>query len=168
MEERQVGRIEEIDLELAELRDELEAVEGTETEVYSRIVGYYRSLRNWNRGKRAEFGERVTFAVAERPEARRIPLETEESEQSAPVGEPVRYELFVRDSCPNCPSMKAAAAQLEVAGRLIDVDSESGLRRAGELSIYATPTIVFFDAAGAEISRSSSVADIAANSVAVV
>lgn len=38
-----------------------ESVEGTPTEVYTRIVGYYRSLKNWNRGKRSEYNERQTF-----------------------------------------------------------------------------------------------------------
>ncbi|TVR85142.1 MAG: ribonucleoside triphosphate reductase [Spirochaetaceae bacterium] len=39
---------------------------GKETEVYSRIVGYYRSLKNWNNGKRNEFAGRRTFVVNER------------------------------------------------------------------------------------------------------
>ncbi len=30
-------------------------------EVYSRIVGYFRPVHNWNQGKRAEFEDRVTF-----------------------------------------------------------------------------------------------------------
>lgn len=34
-----------------------------ETEVYARIVGYYRAVRNWNNGKREEFNERKMFAV---------------------------------------------------------------------------------------------------------
>jgi len=34
---------------------------GAEAEVYSRIVGYYRSVRNWNRGKQEEFGIRKLF-----------------------------------------------------------------------------------------------------------
>ncbi|MGM0595566.1 MAG: anaerobic ribonucleoside-triphosphate reductase [Myxococcota bacterium] len=29
-----------------------------ETEVYSRVVGYYRPVRNWNKGKRNEFSQR--------------------------------------------------------------------------------------------------------------
>ncbi|SIP87750.1 ribonucleoside-triphosphate reductase class III catalytic subunit [Alkalispirochaeta americana] len=36
---------------------------GEEAEVYSRIVGYYRSLKNWNKGKRAEFSERETYQI---------------------------------------------------------------------------------------------------------
>jgi anaerobic ribonucleoside-triphosphate reductase len=33
-------------------------------EVYSRIVGYFRPVQNWNEGKRQEFNERVTFNTA--------------------------------------------------------------------------------------------------------
>ncbi len=34
-----------------------------ETEVYSRVVGYLRPVKQWNDGKRAEFGMRKTFNV---------------------------------------------------------------------------------------------------------
>ena len=30
-------------------------------EVYSRIVGYFRPVNNWNNGKKQEFSERVEF-----------------------------------------------------------------------------------------------------------
>ncbi|MCR4419198.1 MAG: ribonucleoside triphosphate reductase [Clostridia bacterium] len=36
---------------------------GSECEVYSRVVGYYRPVRRWNAGKQAEFRDRRTFAV---------------------------------------------------------------------------------------------------------
>lgn len=32
-----------------------------QTEVYSRIVGYYRNVKNWNTGKKQEFKERKTY-----------------------------------------------------------------------------------------------------------
>ncbi len=35
-----------------------------ETEVYSRVVGYLRPVKQWNNGKRAEFDQRKTFKVA--------------------------------------------------------------------------------------------------------
>ncbi|HZJ89206.1 MAG TPA: ribonucleoside triphosphate reductase [Bacilli bacterium] len=38
---------------------------GSETEVYSRITGYYRPLQNWNDGKQAEFKERKEYKVTE-------------------------------------------------------------------------------------------------------
>lgn len=34
---------------------------GEESEVYSRIVGYYRPVQNWNHGKKSEFAERTAY-----------------------------------------------------------------------------------------------------------
>lgn len=45
------------------LKDQLKNVKGTETEVYTRIVGYYRSVKNWNNGKRAEFHKRSHYSL---------------------------------------------------------------------------------------------------------
>jgi ribonucleoside-triphosphate reductase len=36
---------------------------GEETEVYSRVVGYLRPVRQWNRGKQQEFKLRKTFSI---------------------------------------------------------------------------------------------------------
>ncbi len=36
---------------------------GAETEVYSRVVGYLRPVKQWNKGKREEFRKRKTFVV---------------------------------------------------------------------------------------------------------
>src|SRR3989338_11412517 len=35
---------------------------GKETEVYSRIVGYFRPVKQWNNGKREEFKDRLEYA----------------------------------------------------------------------------------------------------------
>ncbi|HMA65713.1 MAG: ribonucleoside triphosphate reductase, partial [Fibrobacterota bacterium] len=55
---------------------------GQETEVYSRIVGYYRPVKNWNDGKRAEYGDRKEFVINESTIAPEIvvldPLTTEQ------------------------------------------------------------------------------------------
>ena len=50
-----------IDAEIARTKEALANVKGTETEVYARIVGYYRSVRNWNKGKRDEYDHRKMF-----------------------------------------------------------------------------------------------------------
>jgi len=34
-----------------------------ETEVYSRVVGYFRPVQNWNAGKKQEYKERINFGV---------------------------------------------------------------------------------------------------------
>jgi len=36
---------------------------GRRTEVYSRIVGYYRPVKNWHRGKREEVIQRKEFKI---------------------------------------------------------------------------------------------------------
>lgn len=33
------------------------------TEVYSRVVGFFRPVQQWNKGKREEYKERKTFKV---------------------------------------------------------------------------------------------------------
>jgi len=35
----------------------------TKTQVFSRIVGFYRPTSQWNEGKLAEFGDRKVFKV---------------------------------------------------------------------------------------------------------
>ena len=60
--------IETINDELAHLKTELLNVKGTRTEVYTRIVGYYRSIKNWNKGKREEYNYRVPFSSLVREE----------------------------------------------------------------------------------------------------
>ncbi|PIU49645.1 MAG: ribonucleoside triphosphate reductase, partial [Desulfobacterales bacterium CG07_land_8_20_14_0_80_52_14] len=35
-----------------------------ETEIYSRVVGYLRPIKQWNEGKQAEYHMRQTFKVA--------------------------------------------------------------------------------------------------------
>jgi len=59
--------VQEINTEIDVLTEQLANVKGRTTEVYSRIVGYYRSINNWNNGKRTEFDMRVTFDVPENP-----------------------------------------------------------------------------------------------------
>lgn len=44
---------------------------GRETEIYSRVVGYYRPVKSWNKGKQEEFKLRKTFILALK-ERRRI------------------------------------------------------------------------------------------------
>jgi len=34
---------------------------GADTEVFTRIVGYYRPVSKWNKGKQAEYADRLTY-----------------------------------------------------------------------------------------------------------
>jgi ribonucleoside-triphosphate reductase len=53
----------EIIVKLGELEAKLQGVKGTECEVYSRIVGYFRPVKQWNNGKQEEFAERETYVA---------------------------------------------------------------------------------------------------------
>ena len=55
--------VQDIDREIAALEAKYTEVEGTQTEVYTRIVGYFRSDANWNKGKREEYNYRKTFSL---------------------------------------------------------------------------------------------------------
>ncbi len=37
-------------------------------EVYSRVVGYFRPINQWNRGKQEEFRERKVYKLEKTPE----------------------------------------------------------------------------------------------------
>ena len=39
---------------------------GAECEVYSRVVGYLRPVKQWNKGKKQEFKDRKIFKINER------------------------------------------------------------------------------------------------------
>jgi hypothetical protein len=164
-----------IEARIAQLRGELAQVEGTPTEVYSRIVGYYRSVRNWNAGKRQEYDERLVFrfpeeaeaakAVAEAPaEAMaRAPSEPRASasdnvraaEVSAPDGALVRDGIlvFTKEHCPNCPPVKNLVVSSGIKAVFIDAEGEEGLALARDHGIMATPTVLGFDAEGRESFR---------------
>ena len=53
-----------IDAEILKHQVEFSKVKGTKTEVYTRIVGYYRNVDNFNIGKKEEYRERIEYAPA--------------------------------------------------------------------------------------------------------
>jgi len=55
--------VEQLNAKIAVLKNEIDSVKGTECEVYARIVGYYRSVKNWNAGKAEEYKYRKNFEV---------------------------------------------------------------------------------------------------------
>lgn len=155
-----------------------EGRESAPPEIYSRIVGYYRSLVNWNHGKREEFTTRTTYAGWEQsiaPEDREHPVtaiastapETADKSTAMPEiiapgsgTEALRVTYFYQERCANCGAMgralETAVADpccLEV--QRIDVAAPQGFEQAAAAGITATPTLIVHDAAGAELWRTS-------------
>lgn len=161
--------IEEIDREIAETKAALQDVHGTETEVYARIVGYYRAVRNWNKGKRDEYNLRKMFVYTgtEYPRSKDLIDETEDSgqvitEKTVTTENVEHYEFFMRKTCPNCPPVKNYMANLSMSGSSIDVDTDDGLRQAAEKGVFSAPTVIFYDASGNETGRAHNVEELEA------
>jgi hypothetical protein len=49
--------------EIKRLEEELKNIKGTKCEVWSRCVGYFRPVKDWNPGKQEEFKERESFKI---------------------------------------------------------------------------------------------------------
>jgi ribonucleoside-triphosphate reductase len=157
--------LEEVEHDLARARKDLESVEGTPAEVYSRIVGYYRSVRNWNRGKREEYGERRLYDLPRLDKSGRAatPATAESVDEcSGAAGESARVLLFWRPACPACPSAKEAAGRLGIPVDLVNADTETGFAEAMRRNVRATPTAIFLSPEGTEIGRAQDPRSIAA------
>ena len=174
MEKRSLAQIEQ---EIEETKAALKDVHGRETEVYARIVGYYRAVKHWNKGKRDEFDQRKMFtleaskeyniteadknsAAANTKKAVSSPVNTES--RIVTDTQSVTYELYTRKTCPNCPPVKAFMEDLELPGRNIDVDTKDGLAEAAKKGIFASPTVIFYNAAGIETARCHNVEELEA------
>jgi hypothetical protein len=162
--------VQEIDNEISRLKEELENVHGTETEVYTRIVGYFRAVDNWNRGKKEEYGDRRTFVMnmtgieekALFANAVTPVLHDHESldECSAGPGEISYYKLFTSQFCRNCPPVKDYVKNLSMKGEELDVSTDLGINASRKYDILSTPTVVFFDKNDQMIARANTVEEI--------
>ena len=163
--------LEQVEQEIAETKAALNDVHGTETEVYARIVGYYRAVKHWNRGKRDEFDQRKLFSLEETKDfdttIASIKNNVEKKEEVKTVevitdSNSVTYELYTRKTCPNCPPVKDFMSNLEMPGRAIDVDTEEGLAEAAKKGIFASPTVIFYNKEGIETARCHNVEELEA------
>ena len=70
----------------------------------------------------------------------------------------------------DCPPVKDFMANLDMAGRSIDVDTEEGLAEAAKKGIFASPTVIFYSKEGIETARCHNVEELEAvfNKVAVL
>jgi ribonucleoside-triphosphate reductase len=167
--------LEAIEKDLAAARETLSSVEGTPAEVYSRIVGYYRSVRNWNKGKREEYGERRLYrltngiaigvansnAVGDEDGPGAV-VSSPSFSNSKPFSNSTNLKgsskemillLFVRAACPRCPPAKAAATRLGIPVETVNVDTNEGMAEARKRGVLSTPTAILVSPGGEELGR---------------
>ncbi len=126
---------------------------GTNTEVYSRITGYYRPVQNWNDGKAQEFKDRRLYdqgiAMTKVPESHAsCGCGCADAEPEIIGGS--RALLFTTKTCPNC---KMAAAMLDQAGiAYVKLDAEDPANRelVDAYQINRAPTLIVESESGVE------------------
>ena len=110
---------------------------GAETEIYSRITGYYRPLQNWNDGKRQEFADRKTYSggvFADKEQQRN------RENRCKSVG--TVYALYTAAACPQCRMIKPV---LEASGIPFVVrDAEQYKEEALSLGLRQAPSLVVY------------------------
>ena len=118
---------------------------GKPTEVYSRITGYYRPVKNWNAGKTEEFRERKTYDVGNSHLRHNGPADPKNGdaavtrdEESAKDADPIL--LFTTKTCPNCRIAKAKLDDAGIAYTVIDAEEHPEL--TNEYGVCQAPTLV--------------------------
>ncbi len=130
---------------------------GAETEVYSRITGYYRPVKNWNAGKTQEFKDRKTYKVeglVSRPVSDFIKEERKEALDVKPQEGAQEYLLFTTRTCPNCGMIRKMLDNVGFAYRVVDAQEHPDLvRRYG---IMQAPSLVALNGDNASVFANAS------------
>ena len=113
---------------------------GKETEVYSRITGYYRPVKNWNDGKLQEFKDRQTYNIDldEKITKHEDTCECEKEAQEAP--KVTEIMLFTSPTCPNCKMAKMMLEKAGIAYKNVDAIKNKDLTIA--YGITKAPTLL--------------------------
>ena len=112
---------------------------GKPTEVWSRITGYYRPVKNWNAGKTQEFKERKTYDIGHSVLSGRHMKKIKE-EHVQPAIQNEKLYLFTTKTCPNCRIIKKILEDENVDYELIDAQEQEELTK--RFSVMQAPTLV--------------------------
>ena len=116
---------------------------GKEAEVYSRITGYYRPVKNWNDGKAQEYKERKVYDLTKSVLTHTGPKTTDtcacDAENNAPALSDGVY-LFASATCPNCKIAETLLGKANVA--YTKILAEENVALAESLKIKQAPTLV--------------------------
>ena len=120
---------------------------GEETEVWSRITGYYRPVKNWNAGKTQEYKDRREYNIGTSKLTHTGPIleevinsEPVEAAPAAVASEGPRSILFATPTCPNC---RIATSYLEKAGYEYEkLFADENAELAMSYGVKQAPTLV--------------------------
>lgn len=114
---------------------------GEEAEVYSRITGYYRPVKNWNDGKAQEYKDRKVYDIGRSKLTHDVSeTATCQCETEAKTDAKDGTFLFTTATCPNC---KIACSLLDKAGVAYDkLLANEHAEMATAFGIKQAPTLV--------------------------
>ena len=113
---------------------------GEAAEVYSRITGYYRPVKNWNDGKTQEYKNRRVYDVNSsvlHKESSEAKTEAACSSVQEAADTAVKY-LFTTKTCPNCRIAKEFLKDEEY----VVVDAEENAELTQKYGVMQAPTLV--------------------------
>lgn len=125
---------------------------GGQTEVYSRITGYYRPVQNWNDGKAQEFKDRTVYNLGashlknERTVSHTVEDGKHEDAPKASSG--ARVMLFTTKTCPNCKIAYTLLDKANIGYEKIDAEAQEDLTM--KYGIRQAPTLIVADGDGYE------------------
>jgi ribonucleoside-triphosphate reductase len=131
---------------------------GKEAEVYSRITGYYRPVKNWNDGKSAEYKDRKTYNIARSVLTHDGPMVQDQAPatevKAAALADGIY--LFASATCPNCKIAEALLSKAEIS--YVKLLAEENVALTESFGIKQAPTLVVIS--GGEAEKYVSVANI--------
>ena len=114
---------------------------GEETEVYSRITGYYRPVKNWNDGKTEEFKERKLYDMSSSKLTHIGPRSDKDNAKVVRAGATEdQILLFTTKTCPNCKMAKGFLDDANVQYRVINAEENTGLVK--QFKVMSAPTLI--------------------------
>ena len=113
---------------------------GQETEVYSRITGYYRPVRNWNDGKTEEYKNREKYNIENSKLNHTVQCDKEIGPKEEVKPTPKELLLFATKTCANCKMAKMLLDKDQVKYTVIDAEEERDLTE--QYNITKAPTLI--------------------------
>ncbi len=114
---------------------------GENTEVYSRITGYYRPVQNWNDGKTQEYKDRKVYNIETSRLTRNADKEEiKEEANSCETQSKDAVYLFTTATCPNCKIAKSILDKENFGYEVLLANEHAEL--AQDLGIKQAPTLV--------------------------
>jgi len=114
---------------------------GEETEVYSRITGYYRPVKNWNDGKSKEFEMRKEYNLNKSKEVKEKASTKKITTKSALKSDAKDgLLLFGTKTCPNCKMAKKLLEKNNVTYEFVDAEDMPDLTK--KYGVKKAPTLV--------------------------